>query len=250
MGVESEDRSKTDLEQGLRDARKKMLDLRYEWDAAVVRRAELVLRHRGAIERIREAHHVVLEAEIRRIEAQSDVAGLKERNAHIMEQLDVEKQSLQQATDEANLRLEEGRQLADKMQELLHDAAPEQRTIWQDLQEGKTPEYVQMEMDAEEAKLELIHAANPNVIREFEKRAQEITRLTRKVEGVNEKLEGLTRETDDIMSKWEPCLDELVSKINDAFAYNFEQISCAGEVRVHKAEDFDAWALDIMVRFR
>lgn len=227
-----------------------MQDLRYEWDGAAVRRAELVLRHRGAIERLREARHAVIEAEIRRIEAQSDISGLKERNAHIMEQLDVEKQALQQATDEANLRREEGRRLTDKVQELLDGIDPEKRALWQQLCEGKSPEDVQMEMDAEEAKLELIHAANPNVIREFEKRAQEIARLTRKMEGATEKLHGLTREIDDIMSRWEPRLDDLVSKINDAFAYNFEQISCAGEVRVHKAEDFDAWALDIMVRFR
>ena len=29
---------------------------------------------------------------------------------------------------------------------------------------------------------------------------------------------------------WEPELDKLVKEISNAFAYNFEQIGCAGEV--------------------
>ena len=109
---------------------------------------------------------------------------------------------------------------------------------------------LERDVSAEEAKLELIHAANPNVIRDYERRAGEIARLTRKKEGSSAKLQALAKGVDEIMAKFEPCLDELVSRINDAFAYNFEQINCAGEVRVHKDEDFDQWALDIMVRFR
>ncbi|KAF4984202.1 hypothetical protein FZEAL_542 [Fusarium zealandicum] len=247
--IESEERNKAAHEQALRDARKIMIEIRYEWDAAVVSRAELVIRHKKAIERIRKAHHALLEAEIRGIEARSDIAGLKERNAHIVERLDTEKQALREATDQANRSREEGTRLGEAVAAVL-SGDPGKEEIFQQLCEGKNPEEMQNEIAAEEAKLECIHAANPNVVREFEKRALEIARLTRKMDGSNEKLTGLTGEIDEVMSKWEPKLDELVSKINDAFAYNFEQISCAGEIRVHKAEDFDAWALDIMVRFR
>jgi hypothetical protein len=45
-------------------------------------------------------------------------------------------------------------------------------------------------------------------------------------------------------------VDQLISQINDAFSYNFEQISCAGEVGVHKDEDFEKWAIEIKVKFR
>jgi chromosome segregation ATPase len=116
--------------------------------------------------------------------------------------------------------------------------------------QGKTPQELQMELDAEAAKLELIHAANPNVIEDFERRAAEITKLKRKMDGLQEKLSSVSAQVDKLMGQFEPKLDELVGRINDAFAYNFEQISCAGEVRVHKDPDFDLWALDIMVKFR
>ena len=53
-----------------------------------------------------------------------------------------------------------------------------------------------------------------------------------------------------IRDQWEPRLDELIGKINDAFSYNFAQISCAGEVGVNKDEDFDKWAIEIKVKFR
>ncbi|KAJ4264008.1 Structural maintenance of chromosomes protein 5 [Fusarium torreyae] len=247
--IESEERSKAAHEQSLRDARMRIIEIRYEWDEAVARRAEIVLRHKEAIEGIRKAHQALLEAEICRIEAHSDVAGLKARNAHVMERLDAERGVLREATEDANRARDEGNRLATAVQQVL-DSEPEKNDLFSELCNGKTSDAMQEEIRAEEAKLELIHTANPNVVHEFEKRAQEIARLTRKMEGASEKLEGLTQEIDELRSKWEPRLDDLVSQINDAFAYNFEQISCAGEVRVHKPEDFDAWALDIMVRFR
>ncbi|KAJ3467170.1 hypothetical protein MRS44_004734 [Fusarium solani] len=247
--IESEERSKAAHEQALREIRKRMIEIRYEWDEAVVNRAELVLRHKEAIEKIRRAHHGVLEAQIRRIEAYSDIVGLKARNADIMEKLETERQALQVAAEEADRARQEGRQLSEAVEQILA-AEPDKHELFGQLCENKSPEDVANEISAEEAKLECIHAANPNVVREFEKRAQEIARLTRKMANSSEKLQSLTESVEELMAKWEPRLDQLVSRINDAFAYNFEQISCAGEVRVHKAEDFDAWALDIMVRFR
>ncbi|PNY25509.1 Structural maintenance of chromosomes protein 5 [Tolypocladium capitatum] len=243
---QSQERLKASHEQALRDVRKNMLDLQYEWDKAVLRRAKLVIEHKKLIDKIREAHQSHLEAKIWLIEARSDVHGLKDRSASLMERLDQEKQNLQTAANEVSLAKEAGRRLGEQVKDVLADDESKRELLTQ-LSDGKTPHELDMDISAEETKLELIHAANPNVIREFERRAQEIARLKSKMEGFNEKLEGLNGQLGELMGKWEPQLDELVSKINDAFAYNFEQISCAGEVRVHKDDDFDLWALDIMV---
>src|SRR5689334_20806663 len=62
--LESEERAKALHEQAMRDARKNVTQLQYDWDAAVVRRAEIALRYKKSIEQIREAHHALLEAEI------------------------------------------------------------------------------------------------------------------------------------------------------------------------------------------
>ncbi|KAH7316428.1 structural maintenance of chromosomes 5 smc5 [Stachybotrys elegans] len=247
--IESEEQLKAGHEQGMRDARKRIVEINYEYDTAVIERAKTALQHKKAIDKFKKARQSLLEAKICLIEARSDVNGLKNRNANIMRRLDEERANVQQAIEESNRTREEGTALSHVVRETLPEDEEKRDAITQ-LAENKTPEDVQLEIDAEAAKLELIHAANPNVIRDFEKRAQEIARLKKKMEESDDKLAGLTRELEEIMSKFEPRLDELVSKINDAFAYNFEQISCAGEVRVHKHEDFDQWALDIMVKFR
>ncbi|POR32575.1 Structural maintenance of chromosomes protein 5 [Tolypocladium paradoxum] len=249
VSAQSEERLKASHEQAMRDVRKGMLDLQYDWDKAALKRARLVIKHKKLIDKIREAHQGHLDAQIWLIEARSDIQGLKDRSASLMERLDQEKQNVQTAANEVNLAKEAGRRLGEEVKDVLGDDESKRELLTQ-LSEGKTPHELEMDISAEEAKLELIHAANPNVIREFERRAQEITRLKSKMENFNEKLESLNGQLGELMGKWEPQLDELVSKINDAFAYNFEQISCAGEVRVHKDDDFDLWALDIMVKFR
>lgn len=226
-----------------------MQDIQYEWDNAVLKRAKLVIKHKKLTDKMREAQLALVEAKIWLIEANSDIQGLKDRNASIMAQLEEERRNVQIATEETNRTKDIGRRLGEDVKDLLaRDQS--KRDLFTELAEGKTPHEIEMEVAAEEAKLELIHAANPNVIREFERRAEEITRLKRKMEGANGKLEELNTHLASLMNKWEPKLEELVSQINDAFAYNFEQISCAGEVRVHKEEDFSQWALDIMVKFR
>ncbi|KJZ74800.1 hypothetical protein HIM_05917 [Hirsutella minnesotensis 3608] len=247
--LDSEERTKAMHEQSLRDARKKMLDLQYEWDKAALKRAKVVMRHQELINDIRDAHQALLEAKIRRIEARSDIQGLKDHNTTLLERLEQEKQNAQAAAEEAIRTREEGRRISEEVRDML-DTSEEKKELWNALAENKTSQELEMDMNAEEAKLELIHAANPNVIREFERRAKEISQLKSKMEGFSEKLERLNKQLTDLMGKFEPELDELVAKVNDAFAYNFEQISCAGEVRVHKDDDFDQWALDIMVKFR
>lgn len=247
--TESEERHKVANEEAMREAREKIVDHGFEWDKAVVERAKLVLRHQEALGRIAKAHDDLIEAKIRLIEANSDVEGLKARNSSIMEELENERSIVQQAAEDSARARELATRLGDQVTGILSENR-DKTEIYHSLVADRTAAEIGMEISAEEANLELIHAANPNVIREFEKREQEIAKLQKKMEAANNKLAYLSEQLSDLMGKWEPRLDALVSKINDAFAYNFEQISCAGEVRVNKHEDFDQWALDIMVRFR
>lgn len=247
---DSEERKKADCEESMRSIRKTLVDLQYEWDEAAIDRAEAALEHAQSLSRIAEAHEAHLEAKIWHIEAESDIQGLKDRNASIMERLEEEKRLLAEEAQAVTETRDTAQVLGHEVQLMMAEKSEEWRVEVMESCDGKSAEEVQREMDAEEAKLELIHAANPNVIREFERRASEIERLKKKMSGSQEKLQRLTHSIEELMEKWEPKLDELVSKINDAFAYNFEQISCAGEVRVHKDDDFDSWAMDIMVKFR
>ena len=230
--------------------RQAIIDMQYESDETILKRAAVVLQHQRATCKIRETRQAYIQARIQYIEAFSDIEGLKTRNADIVKRLEEEKLNVHLAAEEAERAKDEGKAIGEKIQQMLQGEGDEKQGLYTALAENKSPVDIRNEIEAEAAKLELIHAANPNVIREFEKRNQEINKIKRKMETFNEKLGQLDGELDGVMSKFEPQLDELVSSINDAFAYNFEQISCAGEVRVDKNDDFEQWAIQIMVRFR
>ena len=116
--------------------------------------------------------------------------------------------------------------------------------------EGLTMEALDQDVAAEESKLDFIQANNPNAIAQFEKFQTMVNRLTAKVEEADKKLEKLQSKIRKVRARWEPDLDKLIAQISDAFAYNFEQIGCAGEVAVEKTDDFEDWAIKIKVKFR
>lgn len=167
----------------------------------------------------------------------------------------------QSEVDELDRQVKQGKIAARKAQDAIKDllAIPgaeegemdtDRRDYLIDLAEGKNVESISEEIETETAKLGLIHAADPGILRQFENRAQEIDSLQRQNATKRTDLAQLSAQIQELRSLWEPALDEMVRRINDAFSHNFEQINCAGEVGVHKEEEFDKWAIEIKVKFR
>jgi chromosome segregation ATPase len=219
-------------------------------DELMLERARSVLQHNELLSGIHDAYQALLDAQVRLIEAKSDVKGLEEQNLDIKKRLDDERAEIKNATAESE-RLREEAKIA---RELVTEAVandPEQLPYFSELATGKTVEELDIEIGAEQSKLEYVHAVDPLVLRQFQKRAQEIQNLTGQKEELTKKFESLSRKIDELRQKWEPRVDALITKINDAFAYNFEQINCAGQVDIYKdEEDFEQWAIEIKVKFR
>ncbi|TQV93111.1 hypothetical protein V2A60_003579 [Cordyceps javanica] len=247
--IDAEERRKEENAQMMQVIRNRIYAAQYDLDKIVMVKYNAAMRHAASLDNMKKAHREYIEAKIRSIEATSDVNGLKKRNAKIVERLATERAKLEEANRIADQARTVGKDMSDKVKDLLLEHQ-DRRLYLQDMAEGKTEHDIELEIDAEKAQLELIHASNPNILREFEKRAQEIEQLRQKMNSINNKSTELKAAHDSLMNKFEPKLDEVVAQINSAFAYNFEQISCSGEVRIHKDEDFDQWALNIMVRFR
>jgi structural maintenance of chromosomes protein 5 len=140
----------------------------------------------------------------------------------------------------------------DECQRILQDRnrSPEQDAFLSALPEGQTEEELEAEIQSEKARLELLHQDNPNLIRDYEHRQKQINNLQERVAKAEESLADLSNGIGEIRQKWEPELDVLIKSISDAFSYSFEKIGCAGEVGVHKDEDFDQWSIEIQVKFR
>lgn len=239
--------------------KEKIRNLQYDQDKAATARTRAVITHAASLRRIANAHNALLENRLWEVEAESDIAGLKDRNSSIMKRLDDEQAFLEEVAAERDKKKKEGHALKEKVAQKVDQLEQGYRdevtalTLYTDdegVEKLRTAEELHNLKEAEEAKLELIHAANPNVLREFEKRASEMGRLQRKIEGSEGKVRHLSDEIELVRGEWEPRLEALVDKINAAFAHNFEQISCSGEVRVHKEDDFDLWAIEILVKFR
>ena len=203
------------------------------------------------MKKIRACHEAVLEARVMFIEAESDVAGLKERNIDIVRQLDEERHRAREAQRE----LEEFKAIAGRALEAVTaiQADPENEEYlesWKNLAPELTVDDLKAQIVAENTRLEFVVASNPNAMNEFKRRQVEVDKLTRKVAETEEKLEDVGSSINEIREQWEPQLDTLISEISEAFSHNFEQIGCAGQVGVHKDDDFDLWQIQIKVKFR
>jgi chromosome segregation ATPase len=111
----------------------------------------------------------------------------------------------------------------------------------------------QLELQVQDvtARIGMMVEGNSGILKTYEKRKDDIERTTAKLDEHTANLENIKAKITEIRGLWEPELDALVAKISDAFAHNFEQIGCAGEVQVYKdEEDFDKWSIQISVRFR
>lgn len=234
----------------MREDKETLSSLADDRDKLVLKKADLVVRHQESLRALRDANDGVIEARLRSIEAASDLAALKDRNVDIVQRLDEERRRVDGLVRQLADHMGKARAARDKAQEVLERAGQDGRDRLMDLAKDKTVEEIDEDIETEKAKLEVIQDADPGVLRDFEKRAREIAKLQSESTTRLADMDRLNGDIQALREEWEPDLDELIRKINDAFSYNFEQISCAGEVGVHKDEDFDKWAVEIKVKFR
>ncbi len=140
--------------------------------------------------------------------------------------------------------------LLEKITQVLAGVEGELRSFLVGLPANQTTEQLEDEIESEKARLELMHEGNGGVIKEYEQRKKKIDALTARLEEIKNALSEFDDKIKELRDQWEPELDSLVGKISDSFSLNMEQISCAGEVGIHKDEDFDQWAIQIRVKFR
>ena len=227
------------------------MNIKTQQDLAILRKSKEALKHKDQVARIRACHEELFEAEIRLIEAVNDVEDLKERNSGIVQQLAGERELAQNAETESRTFKDIARQALQKVKEISDQVRDtEDNEHFQTIPLDTTVESLENDIAAEEAKLNFIHASDPNAKRNFEEWQTKADKLKEKIVESERKLERTGHRITKVRDRWEPGLDRLIVEISDAFSYNFEQIGCAGEVSVHKDDDFDLWAIQIKVKFR
>lgn len=233
------------------DRRNRIKALDVQKEIAHLEKAQQALEYKKLVSIIRTRHEELLEAEVRLIEAKSDVAGLHDRNRDIDLRLEDERQRSRDAEAESErVKAIAARALRVCQQLSAEPGVQEHMMHYNEAFPNKTVEALEHEIAAEESKLEYTNANNPNAIRDFERFSAEVERLQAKVNDAEARLEIIGGKITETRSMWEPALDSLIGEISDAFSHNFQQIRCAGDVSVHKDDDFDLWAIQIKVKFR
>ena len=218
-------------------------------DDIVLQKARAVLRHAEHVAVLRAAYMSYMNVQVRAVEAASDFSCLQAKNAHLAEQLQEKQQHLGRIMEDMQTQKAAGEAALDAAKELMEDGSSRAERL-HEMAKDKTLEDLQNEVSAERAKLELTRVVDSGVLDEYRRRARDIEQLQASMSAHTAGFEDTNEQIAEIRGRWEPRLDELIGRINDAFSYNFEQINCAGEVSVHKDDDFDKWAIDIRVKFR
>ncbi|KAH6845886.1 hypothetical protein BKA58DRAFT_74342 [Alternaria rosae] len=213
--------------------------------------ANLTIEYGKVVTQMRAFHESLVEAEIRLIEVKSELRSLIKENRTILDKQKAQESKItERANHERGLRARY-RELQEATQRDIYSLSEEERQIVMEYKELPTLEALELEVQSVNARLDMMAEGNPGAIRAYQRREEDIKTTRENLEKYAASLEEIKDDITEIREKWEPELDILIRRISGAFAHNFEQIGCAGEVEVNKDEDdFDNWSVQISVRFR
>ncbi|KAJ4297573.1 Structural maintenance of chromosomes protein 5 [Kalmusia sp. IMI 367209] len=221
-----------------------------EHERASLKVAALTLEYAKAVTQLRSVHESYIEAEIRLLEATSEVAGYKDDNRQILDALEQRRATIEELKIAKETKSTEHRKTHEYVYRLLKSLAGQEKEIVREYKDLESIEELENEIAAVSSRLNLMAEANPHAVKAFEEREQKIHKVQQTLDEVEQKLAHARHEIERIRNEWEPELDALVAKISDGFAHNFQQIGCAGQVSVYKDEDFENWSIQIQVCFR
>ncbi|KAL8768531.1 MAG: hypothetical protein Q9203_005652 [Teloschistes exilis] len=246
--LQQEEKKLTNARQSIAEVRQRLQAIADKEDQLTRERAETALMYVAAVEALQQRHGELYEAEIMLIEANSDVAYLIEKNASIKQLLSSKRQEVEQRASETKALLVDARRIIQKIEVIKQNADEALLQHFQNLDREQTREQLEDEISSEKARLELMHESNDRgVIKDFEQRERRISQLRERLEEMRDELGEAEERLSGIRERWEPELDRLVGLISKSFGENMKEIGCAGEVGVAKEEDFENWAIRILV---
>ncbi|KAK8169242.1 putative ABC/SMC5 protein [Phyllosticta citrichinensis] len=238
------------IEEQLATSSARMLDLDIQIDHLALRKGQASIDYAQLVQKLLDCQAILYDWQIREAEAISECEVIQARNEEVNALVE-ERQREWQALDADWKRLKTAATgLKEQVARLVSTRTDEEVDLVAGVEQTISMEELEAEIESFGTRLTLLHGGDPNAIREYEKRARTIEEKQAKLGEMDEALEQLQEQIDAIKATWEPELDALVEQISAAFSYNFEQIGCAGQVSVHKADDFDQWAIQIQVKFR
>ncbi|KAF2753511.1 P-loop containing nucleoside triphosphate hydrolase protein [Pseudovirgaria hyperparasitica] len=249
--IEMYEKQKAEFEATAEQDKQRLDAIRRDQDNLILEKARLSIDHAKSIEALQTQYQSLLEAELMLIEAESEVVSLEEANQAITERLNHARAEKDRLSHEHKTLKAQAISIGEDCKRIANSRSEEVEELHNSFAQDKLDsKSLEDTIEATIAMMRLIRTTNSNAIEEYEARQRKIDAMEEKLATAQERIQRLEDEIKETREQWEPRLDQLVSLINGAFSKNFEAIGCAGEVLVHKDDDFDKWAIQIMVRFR
>lgn len=144
-------------------------------------------------------------------EAQKVLAGYKLEHDNLATRV---KSYMKQARDA-------GRELTAELKESFKDIVNRFREG--DALAFESVEELELKIAEKEGEAAAIDFANPNAMKHYEARVQEIDRLKAKIEDDKEKMSEVENKIAELRSQWEPRIDGLIGRINEKFSEAFRR---------------------------
>lgn len=113
-----------------------------------------------------------------------------------------------------------------------------------------TEEAVRLTLERLQSELTLLGSSSRSSIKALERVVNQLKELDAKIPEYQGTKELENKKIREILSVWEPQLNNMVQRISTKFSTIFPTVGSAGEIRVTRAERFSDWKLEIMVKFR
>ncbi|KAF1997908.1 P-loop containing nucleoside triphosphate hydrolase protein [Amniculicola lignicola CBS 123094] len=234
----------------MKETIQKMTALKTKIELASLRIVSMTLEYTKSVVELRSIYEGVIEAEIRLAEAASEADAFKEANRQILQALQEKKSALEELKTRKSQIQSEYNTKVNQIKRLVEALSEAEQEIVTDKRHLQTVEELDALIEGIEGKLSCMAEGNPRAVQQFRDREVQINKTEKTLEKCREDLENTKAQIDEIRTQWEPEVDALVEKISEGFSHNFAQIGCAGQVGVHKDEEYENWSIQIQVRFR
>ncbi|KAK7528232.1 uncharacterized protein IWZ02DRAFT_438299 [Phyllosticta citriasiana] len=238
------------IEEQLAYSSSRLLELNIEIDQFALKKGQASIDYAQSVANLLAGQESLYDCQIREAEAISDCEVIQARNKEVNALVEERQREFQVRDAEWRRLKTEAAGYREQVNQLVQTRSEEEVALVADVEQTIGLEELEAEIESFGTRLTLLHGGDPNAIREYERRARTIEDKQARLRDMDAALEQLQQQIDAVKATWEPELDALVEQISAAFSYNFEQIGCAGQVSVYKAEDFDQWAIQIQVKFR
>ncbi|KAH9942592.1 P-loop containing nucleoside triphosphate hydrolase protein [Amylocystis lapponica] len=172
----------------------------------------------------------------------------KEQDQEYQRALEEFNGALRDAKEDSKVKLQVSKDKLDSVDDEIRAQFREMETSGE--ANAKTAEEVQSELEKNRSQLEMNAHTNPGVVDTYNNRKLAIESLTAVIDDREAKVERIERQIKAARDNWHPALQELVNSVGTRFSAAFDRLGCAGEIKIREHEDYDKWAIDILVKFR